>query len=152
MDTPTRRGGRGCLRPVITGWRRQNDGHGDDEDDGGGWLDVEVQWEDEDGERLFPEWMSEWKAQEIHPEILWPFWARLGGRDTATGLDTYHVYRITKHQRTEEMDAWEFLTEWVGYPPTDAEWVSEDWLRQELKADELIEEYIGLIGGDLGLF
>ncbi|KAF7563549.1 hypothetical protein G7046_g590 [Stylonectria norvegica] len=86
-------------------------------------------------------WMSEFDAQVHHYQSLYRFWESRGGRDRATRLRTYHVFRVVDG-RSVEGDKWEFEVQWVGYPRRHSTWETETRLVEEFGAKGYIDEWL----------
>jgi hypothetical protein len=58
------------------------------------------------------------------PSLLFGYWSGLGGRDDATGLKTYHVFKVLEHkdQYVNKKLRTSYKVEWVGFPPTETTW------------------------------
>jgi hypothetical protein len=58
------------------------------------------------------------------PSLLFDYWSGLGGRDDATGLKTYHVFKVLEHkdQYVNKKLRTSYKVEWVGFPPTETTW------------------------------
>ncbi|KAF5002190.1 hypothetical protein FDECE_10697 [Fusarium decemcellulare] len=75
--------------------------------------------------------------QKHHPDMLYEYWEALGGRQKATGIVLYHVFRIIGHDPSESNN---FLIHWVGCPP--GEFTSETTKKVKKIAPKVFEEYL----------
>ncbi|KAJ4169247.1 hypothetical protein NW754_001333 [Fusarium falciforme] len=89
-------------------------------------------------------WEAERDLQEDVPTLVYKYWDGLGGRETATGLDHYHVFKILKSAKVSKSaqptdnskdSQYRYQVQWVGYPRTDSTWERESTLR-EIALDE----------------
>ncbi|KAF4964507.1 hypothetical protein FSARC_7571 [Fusarium sarcochroum] len=91
-------------------------------------VDIKVKWEG--GEET---WESEWALQEQVPALVFKYWEKQeGGRETATNLDIYHVFRILKRTTLpgkSKGTQYMYQVQWVGYRPADSTWEHESKLR-----------------------
>ncbi|PNP82369.1 hypothetical protein FNYG_04286 [Fusarium nygamai] len=90
-------------------------------------VDIKVKWQD--GETT---WESEWSLQEKVPELVFKYWANLEGRQAATNLDTYHVFKILKRAPPSDKSGNSqhmYRVQWVGYRPAKSTWELESKLR-----------------------
>ncbi|KAM0351173.1 hypothetical protein ACHAPU_002958 [Fusarium lateritium] len=69
-------------------------------------------------------------------------------RQQATGLDTYHVFRVHNF-RCGETGQYELLVRWCGYPKKDSNW--EPYTKIWYCRPELVEEYFEQQNGMLPL-
>lgn len=113
-------------------------------------VDIRVLWDG--GETT---WESEWRLQEDVPAMVFKYWDKLGGRDAATKLDVYHVFKIL---RRDPKQAKKYEVQWVGYPQNDSTWEKEELLsriaRAELekfKAKDLLDSSNGKRKGARGV-
>ncbi|KAH7116641.1 hypothetical protein B0J13DRAFT_681247 [Dactylonectria estremocensis] len=67
-------------------------------------------------------WEPEWNLQQQVPMLIYKYWDSVDGRDTATCIDVYHVFRV----------------QWVGYRRTEPTWEYESKLVQ-IAPKELIK-------------
>ncbi|KAJ3455369.1 hypothetical protein MRS44_013969 [Fusarium solani] len=96
-------------------------------------VEIQVEWEG--GETT---WEAERDLQEDVPALVYKYWDGLGGRDTATGLDYYHVFKISERVKVPE-DAqpadnpkdshYRYRVQWVGYRRADSTWECNSVLR-----------------------
>ncbi|KAJ4168285.1 hypothetical protein NW754_013619 [Fusarium falciforme] len=108
-------------------------------------VEIQVEWEG--GETT---WEAERDLQEDVPALVYKYWDGLGGRNTATGLDLYHVFRILQSvevpkgaevpKSTQPSDnskdtQYMYRVQWVGFRHTDSTWERESKLR-EVAPDE----------------
>ncbi|KAJ4188257.1 hypothetical protein NW759_016838 [Fusarium solani] len=108
-------------------------------------VEIQVEWEG--GETT---WEAERDLQEDVPALVYKYWDGLGGRDTATGLDLYHVFKISKSAKvpksakapnsTQPADNpkdshYRYRVQWVGCPSADSTWEYESVLR-DIAPDE----------------
>ncbi|KAH6995141.1 hypothetical protein EDB80DRAFT_767016 [Ilyonectria destructans] len=98
-------------------------------------VDISVVWAN--GETS---WESEWSLQNQVPTLVFKYWDGLDGREAATGLDIYHVFRILKRATPPKAkkNRYMYQVQWVGYRRTDATWEHEDKIK-EIAPDELIK-------------
>ncbi|KAL9561179.1 hypothetical protein ACKAV7_014534 [Fusarium commune] len=90
-------------------------------------VDIRVEWQD--GETT---WESEWSLQERVPALVFKYWEKLDGRDAATNLDTYHVFKILKRAPPSDKlgnSQHMYQVQWVGYRPAESTWEHESKLR-----------------------
>jgi hypothetical protein len=90
-------------------------------------VDIQVKWQD--GETT---WESEWSLQERVPALVFKYWEKLDGRDAATNLDTYHVFKILKRAPPSDKSGNSqhmYQVQWVGYRPAESTWEHESKLR-----------------------
>jgi hypothetical protein len=90
-------------------------------------VDIQVKWED--GEIT---WESEWSLQEKVPALVFKYWEKLDGREAATNLDTYHVFKILKRAPPSDKPGNSkhmYQVQWVGYRPAESTWEPESKLR-----------------------
>ncbi|KAG7418229.1 hypothetical protein Forpe1208_v003842 [Fusarium oxysporum f. sp. rapae] len=87
-------------------------------------VDIKVKWEG--GETT---WESEWSLQEQVPTLVYKYWEKLGGREEATQLDVYHVFKILKCIPAAGRKKSSYQVQWVGYKQNDSTWESEEKLR-----------------------
>ncbi|KAH7141439.1 hypothetical protein B0J13DRAFT_585790 [Dactylonectria estremocensis] len=85
-------------------------------------------------------WEAEWSLQNQVPTLVFQYWDKLEGREVATGLDVYHVFRILKRATPPKAkkNRYMYQVQWVGYRRTDATWEHEDKVK-EIAPDELIK-------------
>ncbi|KAH6873604.1 hypothetical protein B0T10DRAFT_499636 [Thelonectria olida] len=67
-----------------------------------------------------PTLVDERTFQQDCPLMLYRYWEFIGGREEATGINLFHVFRIRRWKVKDEK--LQFLVEWVGYPPEDSTW------------------------------
>lgn len=83
-------------------------------------VDIRVKWIGGD-----KTWEPEWSLQEQVPTLVYKYWDNLDGREAATGLDTYHVFRILKHtpapSKAKKSD-FMYQVQWTGYRPGESTW------------------------------
>ncbi|KAF7543096.1 hypothetical protein G7Z17_g11010 [Cylindrodendrum hubeiense] len=98
-------------------------------------VDISVVWES--GEKS---WESEWSLQNQVPALVFKYWDALEGREAATGLDVYHVFRILKRATPPKAkkNRYMYQVQWVGYRRSEATWEHEDKIK-EIAPDELIK-------------
>ncbi|KAF4337725.1 hypothetical protein FBEOM_8393 [Fusarium beomiforme] len=87
-------------------------------------VDIKVKWEG--GETT---WESEWSLQEQVPALVFKYWEKLGGREEATKLDVYHVFKILKCNPGIGKKPNSYQVQWVGYRQADSTWEQESKLR-----------------------
>jgi hypothetical protein len=90
-------------------------------------VDIRVKWQD--GETT---WESEWSLQEKVPALVFKYWEKLDGREAATNLDTYHVFKILKRAPPSDKlgnSQHMYQVQWVGYRPAESTWEHESKLR-----------------------
>jgi hypothetical protein len=90
-------------------------------------VGIQVKWQD--GETT---WESEWSLQEKVPAFVFKYWEKLDGRDAATNLDTYHVFKILKRAPPSDKSGNSqhmYQVQWVGYRPAESTWEHESKLR-----------------------
>jgi hypothetical protein len=83
---------------------------------------------------LFVEWVgtTSWEPErELQmqvPNLIFEYWEGQGGREKATGLQEFHVFRILDSTN----DPATYRVQWVGYPdtPKDTTWESKALLRR----------------------
>ncbi|KAF4454986.1 hypothetical protein FALBO_15725 [Fusarium albosuccineum] len=58
------------------------------------------------------------------PCLLFDYWKKLEGRDHATGLEEYHVFKIIKCEDRHVNNKLRhgYMVEWVGFPSTEVTW------------------------------
>ncbi|KPM35514.1 hypothetical protein AK830_g11066 [Neonectria ditissima] len=98
-------------------------------------VDILVKWAG--GEKT---WETEWSLQHQVPTLVFQYWDNLDGREAATGLDIYHVFRILKRATPPKAkkNRYMYQVQWVGYRRTDATWEHESKIK-EIAPDELIK-------------
>ncbi|KAK7398169.1 hypothetical protein QQX98_012452 [Neonectria punicea] len=98
-------------------------------------VDILVHWVN--GEKT---WESEWNLQHQVPTLVFKYWDQLDGREAATGLDIYHVFRILKRATPPKAkkNRYMYQVQWVGYRRTEATWEHESKIK-EIAPDELIK-------------
>ena len=84
-------------------------------------------------------WEEEYNIQEDCPAIVYKFWKARRGRIAATGLDTYHVFRILSQKFDKKRNEQRFKVQWVGYPLKDASFENEEYLEEN--ASGLLEAW-----------
>ncbi|KAI5468121.1 hypothetical protein BGZ63DRAFT_399645 [Mariannaea sp. PMI_226] len=87
-------------------------------------VDILVKWAN--GEET---WEPEWSLQNQVPILVYKYWDGVGGRDKATDLSEYHVFRVLKRgppkpRAREPM----YQVQWVGYRPSDCTWENKSKL------------------------
>jgi hypothetical protein len=90
-------------------------------------VSIKVKWED--GETT---WESEWSLQEQVPTLVFKYWEKLGGREAATNLDIYHVFKILKRTTLPGKSKGaqdRYQVQWVGYRQAESTWEKESKLR-----------------------
>ncbi|KAM0364073.1 hypothetical protein ACHAO7_011154 [Fusarium culmorum] len=90
-------------------------------------VDIQVRWQD--GETT---WESEWSLQEKVPVLVSKYWEKLDGREAATNLDTYHVFKILKQATPSDKSGNSqpmYEVQWVGYHSAESTWEHESKLR-----------------------
>lgn len=102
-----------------------------------------IEWEDRNEPAT---WKDEWEIQEEYPEMLYSFWAEFGDRDRATGLEYYHIFKITRHDGGPRWR--QFWVQWVGFREEEGEWICGWDIDENLGAGEYIREYLQTIGLD----
>jgi hypothetical protein len=82
-------------------------------------VSIEVLWKD--GSITFED---EYHLHAQVPNLLFDYWDGLGGRDGATGLKKYHVFKVLEHKDQDANNKLRtsYKVEWVGFPPTEATW------------------------------
>jgi hypothetical protein len=85
-------------------------------------VDIQVLWEG--GETT---WETEWSLQEQVPSLVFQYWDKLGGRDAATKLEVYHVFKILRRDTSSRAKKYE--VQWVGYKRADSTVEKEEFLR-----------------------
>ncbi|KAK5996513.1 hypothetical protein PT974_01848 [Cladobotryum mycophilum] len=95
-------------------------------------VDIQVRWENNE-----ITWESEYFLQCEVPKLVYDYWAERGGRQTATGLDEYHVFKLLKRRRIPPS----YLVQWVGYRATaaDTTWESKKLLQKI--SPKLLEDF-----------
>lgn len=73
-------------------------------------------------------WEPERELQLQVPDLVFEYWEALGGREKATGLEEFHVFRILE----STVDPPQYRVQWVGYrdTPADTTWESRALLRR----------------------
>lgn len=89
-------------------------------------VDIRVKWASGD-----MTWEPEWSLQEQVPTLVYKYWDKLDGRDSATGLDTYHVFRILKRTAAPAKAKHKYMyqVQWTGYRTSDTTWEHEEMLQ-----------------------
>ncbi|RTE75460.1 hypothetical protein BHE90_010075 [Fusarium euwallaceae] len=112
-------------------------------------VDFKVRWKGSDE----TSWEPERNLQEDVPTLVYKYWDGLGGRDTATGLKFYHVFKILKLYSppvNSKDSQYTHIVQWVGYPLTETTPECESKLRriapQELKKFDVRELERGATG------
>ncbi|KAH7115616.1 hypothetical protein EDB81DRAFT_767555 [Dactylonectria macrodidyma] len=67
-----------------------------------------------------PTLVDERTFQQDCPLILYRYWELIGGREVATGINLFYVFRIRRWKAKDKK--LQFLVQWVGYPPEDSTW------------------------------
>ncbi|KAL6353993.1 hypothetical protein LRP88_12683 [Fusarium phalaenopsidis] len=93
-------------------------------------VEIQVEWED--GETT---WEAERDLQEVVPALVYKYWDGLGGRESATNLELYHVFKISKRAKVSKTQ-YMYRVQWVGYDPTDSTW-EHDYTLQNIAPDVL---------------
>ena len=72
--------------------------------------------------------------------LIYKYWDSVDGRDTATGLDVYHVFRVLKRAPPPQgkKKGFRYQVQWVGYRRTESTWEYESKLVQ-IAPEELIK-------------
>ncbi|KAH6953940.1 hypothetical protein BKA56DRAFT_429215, partial [Ilyonectria sp. MPI-CAGE-AT-0026] len=85
-------------------------------------------------------WEPEWSLQHQVPKLIYKYWDSVDGRDTATGLDVYHVFRVLKRATPPQAKKKDFRyqVQWVGYRRSESTWEYESKLAQ-IAPEELIK-------------
>ncbi|KAJ4178765.1 hypothetical protein NW755_012988 [Fusarium falciforme] len=97
-------------------------------------VDILVKWAN--GEQT---WESEWSLQQQVPMLVYKYWDSVDGRDAATGLDVYHVFRVLKRAtRPQAKKGFRYQVQWVGYRRSESTWEYESKLAQ-IAPEELIK-------------
>lgn len=91
------------------------------------WADGEASWE------------PEWSLQDQVPNLVFEYWDAKGGREEATGFDTYHVFKILKRTMPSSGNQPQYQIQWVGYRRKESTWEPEDKVRK--MAPEELKEY-----------
>ncbi|SCB64376.1 unnamed protein product [Fusarium graminearum] len=91
-------------------------------------VDIRVLWEG--GETT---WETEWSLQEQVPALVFQYWDKLGGRDAATKLEVYHVFKILRRDTSSRAKKYE--VQWVGFKRNDSTVEKEDFLRSIAPAE-----------------
>jgi hypothetical protein len=86
-------------------------------------VQILVKWTDFDQ----PTWEPEAVLQETAGRTLYNYWHERRGRDRATRLREYHVFKILA--RGWRGGAWYFECQWVGYSRVDKTWEPEAKVR-----------------------
>ena len=85
-------------------------------------------------------WEPESDLQEQVPNLVFEYWDAAGSRDLATGLDTYHVFKILKRTIPSSGKQPQYQIQWVGYKRKESSWEPEEKVKEiapeELKAYE----------------
>ncbi|KAG4272496.1 hypothetical protein FPRO04_14639 [Fusarium proliferatum] len=88
-------------------------------------VDIKAKWES--GETT---WESEWSLQEQVPTLIFKYWETLGGREAATNLDIYHVFRVLKRITLPgKSKGASYQVQWVGYRQAESTLEQESKLR-----------------------
>lgn len=108
-------------------------------------VELLVKWEGYDETTLEPESTMQTDA----PIMVYNYWRCLGGRDCATGLNTYHLFRLLAHSDTYNRQgrllSRRYKVQWEVYPVGDSTWESATKIRRH--APEEKERY----DADMGL-
>ncbi|KXJ97263.1 hypothetical protein Micbo1qcDRAFT_156089 [Microdochium bolleyi] len=110
-------------------------------------VDLLVHWEGEPVEEAT--WEPEAEIQEGASELLFTYWKKAGGRDSAlfkTEAEVYHVFRILNHEK-KPRGGFALEVQWVGYPASKGNTTWEAETRVKSIAPELLEEYWESVGG-----
>ncbi|OBS28228.1 hypothetical protein FPOA_02169 [Fusarium poae] len=91
-------------------------------------VDIRVLWEG--GETT---WETEWSLQEQVPALVFQYWDKVGGRDAATKLEVYHVFKILRRDTSSRAKKYE--VQWVGYKRADSTVEKEEFLRNIAPAE-----------------
>ncbi|KAH8653302.1 hypothetical protein BGZ61DRAFT_300249, partial [Ilyonectria robusta] len=88
----------------------------------------------------FLTWEPEWSLQYQVPKLIYKYWDSVDRRDTATGLDVYHVFRVLKRATPPQVKKKDFRyqVQWVGYHRSESTWEYESKLAQ-IAPEELIK-------------
>lgn len=97
-------------------------------DDANSTVDIRVLWEG--GETT---WETEWSLQEQVPALVFQYWDKVGGRDAATKLEVYHVFKILRRDTSTRAKRYE--VQWVGYKRADSTVEKEEFLRSIAPAE-----------------
>lgn len=99
-------------------------------------VQLRVQFPSSSSVRMLPEF----DVQQTSEAKLLRFWAQLGGRGEATGLNVYWVFKILKHRKAGD-STYQYLVHWVGYGTrrVDVTWEDEEALRDH--AEEYVRAY-----------
>ncbi|KAF5019002.1 hypothetical protein F66182_9020 [Fusarium sp. NRRL 66182] len=114
-------------------------------------VDIRVRWAG--GEET---WETEWSLQEQVPTLVFKYWeSKEGGREAATNLDVYHVFKILKRTTLpgkSKGSQYMYQVQWVGYRRADSTWEHESKLREiapgELDKFEARELATNAAGGE----
>lgn len=80
-------------------------------------VEFHVHWAN--GEKT---WEPEWELQTQVPELIYDYWKQHKGREAATGLEVYHVFRLLRREVPLEGKSHRYLVQWVGYSGKEATW------------------------------
>jgi hypothetical protein len=95
-------------------------------------VDLLVKWAD--GEQS---WKPEWSLQHKVPVLIYKYWDTVGGRDAATGLNVYHVFRVLERSPPHRvMRDLSYRVQWVGFSRSECTWEHQRKLAQ-IAPDEL---------------
>ncbi|KAH6874552.1 hypothetical protein B0T10DRAFT_610630 [Thelonectria olida] len=83
-------------------------------------------------------WEPEWSLQQQVPVLIYKYWDTVGGRDAATGLDVYHVFRVLEQTALPRTKDFRYRVQWVGYRHSESTWEYESKLAQ-IAPEELIK-------------
>ncbi|KOS21321.1 hypothetical protein ESCO_006780 [Escovopsis weberi] len=81
-------------------------------------TEIEVKWKDAPNS-----WEVEFHLQKRWPQMLYAYWRSNGGRQKATKLEDFHIFKVLKHRPVQKR----YLVQWVGYSesPADVTWEPE---------------------------
>ncbi|TRX88987.1 hypothetical protein FHL15_010109 [Xylaria flabelliformis] len=120
--------------------------------DKSGAVELLVQWEGE-GEQDAT-WEAEEEIQENAADTLYEYWKAQGGRISAlfhkpknAPPETYHVFKVLRHERKNRGGGFQFEVQWVGHPATHGETTMEAETKLKNIAPELLQEYWESVGG-----
>ncbi|KAI0858433.1 hypothetical protein F4860DRAFT_526931 [Xylaria cubensis] len=120
--------------------------------DKSGAVELLVQWEGESEQDAT--WEAEEEIQENAAETLYEYWKAQGGRISAlfhkpknAPPETYHVFKVLRHERKNRGGGFQFEVQWVGHPATHGETTMEAETKLKNIAPELLQEYWESVGG-----
>jgi hypothetical protein len=96
-------------------------------------VKLKVKWTDDSKPTL----VDEYTFQEDCPTMLYSYWRSHGTREKATGIKSFHAFRICDWRVKDNL---EFKVHWVGYPPEESTW--ELAWRVKDYAEEMHAEYL----------